>query len=104
MATAYGTNVSDTELEHLKGLTRLKTLFLGLTEVTDEGAEDFQKATDGTKCRPAFDWTGRRFSWTRLFVWLRVISQELFLVFSSLFWRSVGIVMPPLQRNTISLK
>jgi hypothetical protein len=43
------TQVSDAGLAHLRGLTELQTLDLGTTRVTAEGVKDLRKALPG--CR-----------------------------------------------------
>jgi hypothetical protein len=36
--------VTDTGLEHLRGLTQLQLLYLGGTQITDEGVKKLQEA------------------------------------------------------------
>ena len=42
--TIFRTKVTDAGLEHLKGLTNLHTLILLDTKITDEGVAELQKA------------------------------------------------------------
>jgi len=46
MEVRLGRSITDTGLEHLKGLTNLKRLQLGHTQITDAGLENLKDATN----------------------------------------------------------